>query len=1030
MSKARWPASCAAFTTAARTHLRAATALATSFLAAHPGHCFTIVLVGDAPLPEPDLDGLAYVCHRDIPVPDPATFHAQRDPDALAAALVPHAFACLLGPAADARLAYLARDGWVYRCLDAVWDALDRHPIVLVPTLRVGKDPTRRARDAERLLRHGAVGDGLVALRRDTTSLDFLAWWAETRDRVEDEGELPPARALDPAPLLFPTIGLLDNPGYHVTRWNLHERRLALADGSATVDGEALAFLRFDGIADGVATADPAQAAIVEVLAADHTAAIAATPVEDASPAESLLQLANGVPVSRALNRIVATCVRRGIRFPAPDRDAAAFCAFVARPDPLVFGQWVAPLQTAVLIDRPDVAATIAHLEPDAQRAAFVRWLAHVGAAEEGLDLLASRHDADLGRDNGAYLALTLYSERPILREAYAGIFEDPARHAAFGDWLVAEDAAGRIAFDAAHARDYQRAHGGIQRVLDAYFGDPQLLARLPVPYTDTAIAALVQHLAAQLPAYPMIDGTDLAWFAAGARNVRFELLLAALRYGPGCRDAIGGLPSLPAMPAIGRFLSAHDVPATDVQRVAHTLAAGDWIDPASQYAAYIAADTECMRLFPRRDPDTLARDRAHFVLDQAGAHAFGADGARWSARILDGLDADPQPGVNLSGPFNDASGMGEAVRGLQRALAAAGIASACHSLPARQRIDAQRPPLRSLYGAFDERFGINLTVANAAGRRHMDFWLPRHLAPGRANIGTWVWETDHLPARDRTAADGLDLILSPSRFSADAIGATVDVPVQVVPNALDATALAAARADRPRFGLPPDVLLLGFFFDPNSVIERKHPAGLLAAYRDAFGSRRDVALVIKVNTPRPGDTAYQRLKQSAADLPVTWLEGTMTTADTLALMASLDAYVSLHRAEGFGLTLAEAMALGIPVVATGYSGNLDFMDADCALFVDARMCTTEYPHGPYPAGSGWAEPDIAHAAAQMQRLLDPALRARIGRAGQARVAQALDIDRIGATLAVALAPWLEAGRMPGAVSTRPPNPEPNGRPA
>lgn len=1026
MSQAPEPPSCAAFTTAARTHLRAATALATSYLAAHPGHRFTIVLVSDAPLPEPGLDGLAYLRHRDIPVPDPDTFHAQRDPDALAAALVPHAFACLLGLAADARLAYLAHDGWVYRRLDAVWDALDRHPIVLVPALRAGKDAMRRGPDADRLLRHGAVGDGLVALRRDPASRDFLAWWAETRDRVEDQGNLPPARALDPALLLFPSIGVLDHPGYHATRWNLHERRLALVDGAAATDGQVLAFLRFDGLTDGVAATDPAQAAVLEVLAADHDAALAAIPVEDTSPADSRLRLDNGVPLTRALHRIVATCVRRGIRFPAPDRDAPAFCAFAARPDPLVFGQSVAPLQTAVLMDRPDVLATIAHLDPDAQRAAFVRWLTHGGAAEEGLELLASRYAADLGRDNGAHLALTLYGERPVLREAYPGIFEDPVRHAAFGDWLEAEGAADRITFDAGHAGDYRRAQGGIQRVLDAYFGDPQLLARIPVPHSDTAIAALVQHFVAELPAYPMIDGTDLAWFAAGARHVRFELLLAALRYGPGCRDAIGGLPSLPTMPAIARFLAAHDVEPPDIQRVAATLATGDWIDPISQYAAFIEADAECMRLFPRRDPDTLARDRAHFVLDQAGAHAFGADGARWSSRILDSVDAGRRSGVNLCGPFDDVSGMGEAVRGLQRTLEAAGIASARHGLPARQRTDGGRPPLRNLYGAFDERFGINLTVANAAGRRHMDFWLPSHLARGRANVGTWVWETDRLPARDRVAADGLDLILSPSRFSAAAIAATVDVSVQVVPNALDATALAAARADRGRFGLPPDVLLLGFFFDPNSVIERKNPAGLLAAYRDAFGARRDVALVIKVNTPRPGDTAYQRLKQSVADLPVTWLEGTLTTADTLALMASLDAYVSLHRAEGFGLTLAEAMALGVPVVATGYSGNLDFMDADCALLVDVRICTTEHPHGPYPVGSGWAEPDIAHAAAQMQRLLDPALRARIGRAGQARVVQVLDIDRIAAALAGALAPWLEAGRMPGAVSTRPANPKPD----
>ena len=112
--------------------------------------------------------------------------------------------------------------------------------------------------------------------------------------------------------------------------------------------------------------------------------------------------------------------------------------------------------------------------------------------------------------------------------------------------------------------------------------------------------------------------------------------------------------------------------------------------------------------------------------------------------------------------------------------------------------------------------------------------------------------------------------------------------------------------------------------------------------------------------------------------------------ADVQSLIAGADVLVSLHRAEGFGLTPAEAMALGTPVLATAFSGVLDFMDETCALLVPSRSTPVDDPQGVY-RGQSWAEPDIAAAAEALVRLrADPALGVRLSEAARARVAAKL----------------------------------------
>jgi glycosyltransferase involved in cell wall biosynthesis len=187
-----------------------------------------------------------------------------------------------------------------------------------------------------------------------------------------------------------------------------------------------------------------------------------------------------------------------------------------------------------------------------------------------------------------------------------------------------------------------------------------------------------------------------------------------------------------------------------------------------------------------------------------------------------------------------------------------------------------------------------------------------------------------------------------------------------------------APGAVREELGARPDDFLFCFAFDALSVPERKNPDGLLAAFarvardaRDAGDGRRPVRLLIKVNHAEAEPDYLAELRRRAAGLPVTFLTSTLSRQALEGMLAACDAYVSLHRSEGLGLPLIEAMYLGKPVIATGYGGVTDFLDETTGFVVRHHPVALAASQGPYPAGAVWAEPDVEHAAALMRALAD-----------------------------------------------------------
>src|SRR5262249_14838726 len=179
----------------------------------------------------------------------------------------------------------------------------------------------------------------------------------------------------------------------------------------------------------------------------------------------------------------------------------------------------------------------------------------------------------------------------------------------------------------------------------------------------------------------------------------------------------------------------------------------------------------------------------------------------------------------------------------------------------------------------------------------------------------------------------------------------------------------------REYFGLPDGPTIFLFVFDVHSVLARKNPSGLIEAFERAFGHDEDVRLVLKLVH---GDESVRRtLLGQAADPRVILIDRVLDRPELNSLVVVSDCYVSLHRSEGFGVTMAEAMALGKPVIATGYSANMDFMNAGNSFPVRYELVRLQGDHGSYPEGSTWAEPDVEHAAELMRLVYESPARAR-----------------------------------------------------
>jgi hypothetical protein len=321
---------------------------------------------------------------------------------------------------------------------------------------------------------------------------------------------------------------------------------------------------------------------------------------------------------------------------------------------------------------------------------------------------------------------------------------------------------------------------------------------------------------------------------------------------------------------------------------------------------------------------------------------------------------------VNLVGYLSSERGLGEAARQILAALEAAGVPTAAIDVPT----DAEALPaaLEALppeghphdFNLFCVNADMQPAVVAAAG--------PRFFAD-RRSAGLWFWEVSTFPPSWFRSFDSLDDVWVATEHIAAALRPVAPVPVRTV--RMPIVPVPPAAIGRAELGMPEGFCFL-FVFDYRSVFRRKNPLGVVRAFCQAFGPGEGPSLVIKSVSGQEFPAEREALRAAAAERPDIHLaEDTVSAEAKNAMIARCDCFVSLHRAEGLGLTMAEAMYFGRPVIATGYSGNLDFMTAENSFLVRHEMVPIGPGAAPYPAEGEWAEPDLDHAAELMRRVFE-----------------------------------------------------------
>ncbi len=385
-----------------------------------------------------------------------------------------------------------------------------------------------------------------------------------------------------------------------------------------------------------------------------------------------------------------------------------------------------------------------------------------------------------------------------------------------------------------------------------------------------------------------------------------------------------------------------------------------------------------------------------------------------------DGPGPLPFPGVNVVGQFRAESGIGEAARAVVAALDACGVpvlpALPIEASPSRQGVAYDVVALEQAC------FPVTLSLLTAYETPPFIAAAPPTFLHGRRFVGLWWWEVELLPEFMAVAFSDVDAVWAGTRHVQDALARSAgETPVELIRYPVRRP--LPSGASRAELGLPEQGVLFLTVFGFYSSVARKNPAGTIEAFLRAFpvDAPGGPQLVVKTidEDAHPGQLAELAALISGHD-HVHLLQGYVDRAQMDDLLAAADVVVSLHRAEGFGYTPAEAMALGKAVIATGYSGNLDYMTGDNAVLIDAPLVPIGGNGGPYPPESRWADPDLDQAAAAMRELVaNPARRADLGAAAAADLVLGFSAAAAGRSMVDALRRLPAAPNSPGWLTLR-----------
>ena len=328
------------------------------------------------------------------------------------------------------------------------------------------------------------------------------------------------------------------------------------------------------------------------------------------------------------------------------------------------------------------------------------------------------------------------------------------------------------------------------------------------------------------------------------------------------------------------------------------------------------------------------------------------------------------EAGVNLIGYAHAEMGIGESCRLAANAIQAIeipfGIINVSVGNPARMN------DFSWMHKEIDTAlYRTNIFHINAEQMPFVHMHLGEDFSAGHYNIGFWHWELPDFPDEWHDSFKLIHEIWVPSTFVLDSISRKSPVPVVRIPHAVEVKFPQEIKRDF--FNLPQNPFLFLSMYDTHSVQQRKNPQAVIEAFKLAFNKEdTSVGLVLKVINGKSNPLEIDILKEIIQDNKnIYLLEELLSRQQVNALINSTDCFVSLHRSEGFGLGLAEAMYLGKSVIGTNWSGNTDFMNNMNSCAVDYKLIQVGADYGPYKAYQIWADPDVEQAAYFMRKLVD-----------------------------------------------------------
>lgn len=916
---------------------------------------------------------------EELPLPKKEEFLFRYDIMELNTAVKPYTFAELRRRGYE-RLVYIDPDILVLQPLEDVVRLLDEGAsAVVTPHLTAPLTDDKRPTELD-IMRAGSYNLGFLALQATPAADAFIAWW---QDKLEHGAVSDPDRGLftdqkwvDLAPGMFGGFAVLRDPGYNVAYWNLQHRPVTFENDVWLAGGRPIRFFHFSGF-DPVNpkrfskhqdrytldTIGPARELALQyagkVLAHDFVA-FRARPYAFGS-------FDSGVPIPAAIRVLYREDGK--VRFAAGANPFAADRYFINGES-----------ENALIVMR---ALWLQHKhlqrafpEPlGASREAYCRWMVENGAAEIGLpqafleqvrvELSQIAQDAEthapmpLWGRGLAYLHRRATGRRPgtvsmIQYRKVTGpvkFFEFGLRQFRGTRWaryvgMQRESEAAFDPMDALAVGAGKHQAGAVKRWRSDRFSGLYREPGKDMWWAGLQAALPIDEYKGPQVRIVGVHPGDMHQRAHGHSQMRVSIgvgngLHKQITLEPGAFDITLDLQWLPeGLPAVLRIVPEHTfVPAES--------GLGD------------------------------DRRRLSFLLSRVESGGCVLFDAAEQAAHASGMRAAAVPGVNAIGYARSEHGLGQSLRQFVLALDAGGIAADVIDFNHNNLSRVEDTTLAERL-VTEPSHRINVFHINADQMPEVELHMPAQVQ-NRYNIGFWHWELPEMLDEHFAGFKRLNEVWAPTAFVQDAVAKCSPIPVVRMPHAIEFA--VSPGASRAQFGLPEGKFLFLMMYDFSSYQERKNPRAALAAFEQAFGrDEEQVALVIKTQNAAMHEHDLQALREAIGERRnVIWINETLTRQQVYDLQAVCDCLVSLHRSEGFGLGPAESMFLGKPVIATNWSGNIEFMRQDNSLPVDYRLITIAKDVGVYRAGQTWADPDVAHAAALMRRIsTDSALRERI----------------------------------------------------